>query len=81
MGVADPECDRMPGRLFTAVALRNLVPDGSELPDLILHRGSTAVPEYNNSDLIPGTQMAIKSGLGATRRPSRMEPSSKLMEP
>ena len=54
MGVADPECDRMPGRLFTAAALRNLIPDGSELPDLILHRGSAAVPEYNNSDLIPG---------------------------
>ncbi|KAF9642668.1 hypothetical protein BDM02DRAFT_3105368, partial [Thelephora ganbajun] len=54
MGVTDPECDRTPGRLFTATALRNLVPDGSELPDLVLHRGSTAVPEYNNPDLIPG---------------------------
>ena len=53
-GVTDPECDRIPGRLFTSAALKNLTSDGSELPDLVLHRGSTAVPEYNNPDLIPG---------------------------
>ena len=53
-GVADPECDRMPGRLFTSAALKNLVSDGSESADLALHRGSAAVPEYNNPDLIPG---------------------------
>ena len=40
MGVTDPECDKVPGRLFTAVALKNLVSDGSELPELVLHRGS-----------------------------------------
>jgi len=54
MGVTDPECDRIPGRLFTSAALKNLASDGSELPDLVLHRGSAAVPEYNNPDLIPG---------------------------
>ena len=53
-GVTDPECDRMPGRLFTSSAIKNLVSDGSELPDLVLHRGSAAVPEYNNPDLLPG---------------------------
>ena len=53
-GVTDPECDRMPGRLFTSSALKNLVSDDSELPDLVLHCGSSAVPEYNNPDLIPG---------------------------
>ena len=54
MGVTDPECDQVPGRLFTSAALKNLTSDGSELPDLVLHRGSAAVPEYNNPDLIPG---------------------------
>jgi hypothetical protein len=53
IGVTDPESDRAPSRLFTAAALRNLVPNGSDLPNLVLHRGSTAVPEYNNPDLIP----------------------------
>lgn len=53
-GVTDPECDRIPGRLFTSAALKNLVSDGSELPDLVLHRGSAAVSKYNNPDLIPG---------------------------
>ena len=24
------------------------------MPDLVIHRSSTAVPEYNNPDLIPG---------------------------
>jgi len=38
MGVTDPECDRMPGQLFTAAALRNLVPENLELPGLVLHR-------------------------------------------
>jgi len=50
-GVTDPECDRVPGQLFTSSALKNLVSDGSELPDLVLHCGSAAVPEYNNPDL------------------------------
>ena len=53
-GVVDLECNRMARRLFTSAALKNLVSDSSELPDLALHRSSAAVPEYNNPDLIPG---------------------------
>ena len=72
MGVADPECDRMPGRLFTAAALRNLIPDGSELPDLVLHRGSMAVSEYNNPDLIPGMYPTLfPAGTGGFEIPDR----------
>lgn len=72
MGITDPECDRMPGRLFTAAALRNLVPGGSELPDLVLHRGSTAVSEYNNPDLIPGMYPTLfPMGTGGFEIPDR----------
>jgi hypothetical protein len=72
MGVTDPECDQMPGRLFTATALRNLVPDGSELPDLVLHRGATAVPEYNNPDLLPGMYPTLfPIGTGGFEIPDR----------
>ena len=77
MGVSDPECDRMPGRLFTAAALRNLVPNGSDLPDLVLHRGSTAVPEYNNPDLIPGMYPTLfPAGIGGFEIPDRICPIS-----
>jgi hypothetical protein len=73
MGVSDPECDRMPGRVLTAAALRNLVPDGSDLPDLVLHRGSTAVPEYNNPDLIPGMYPTLfPAGIGGFEVPDRI---------
>jgi hypothetical protein len=73
MGVIDPECDRMPGRLFTAAALRNLVPGGSELPDLVLHRGSTAVSEYNNPDLVPGMYPTLfPMGIGGFEIPDRV---------
>lgn len=44
----------IPGRLFTSAALKHLASDDSELPDLMLHRGSAAVPECNNPDLFPG---------------------------
>jgi len=33
--------------------------DGSELPDLVLHCGSAAVPKYNNPDLIPGMYLTL----------------------
>ena len=73
MGVSDPECDRMPGRLFTSAALRNLVPSGSDLPDLVLHRGSIAVPEYNNPDLIPGMYPTLfPTGIGGFEVPDRI---------
>jgi hypothetical protein len=45
MGVSDPES--VSGHALTASALQNL-------PDLVLHCTSEPVPEYNNSDLIPG---------------------------
>jgi len=51
-GVADLECDRMPGRLFTSAALKNLASDGFEL--LVLHLGSVAVPEHTSPDHVPG---------------------------
>ena len=73
MGITDPECDRMPGRLFTAAALRNLVSDGSELPDLVLHRGSTAVSEYSNPNLVPGMYPTLfPAGTGGFEIPDRV---------
>lgn len=59
-GVADPECDRLSGRGFTASALRNLacslnkgqMDDVCEQPDLAIHHGAAAVSEYNNPDLV-----------------------------
>ena len=77
MGVSDPECDCMPGRLFTAAALRNLVPNGSDLPDLALYRGLTAVPEYNNPDLIPGMYPTLfPAGISGFEIPDRICPIS-----
>jgi len=76
-GVTDPECDRIPGRLFTSAALKNLTSDGSELPDLVLHRGSAAVPEYNNPDLIPGMYPTLfPVGIGGFDIPDRVCPIS-----
>ncbi|KAJ8580977.1 hypothetical protein M405DRAFT_752507, partial [Rhizopogon salebrosus TDB-379] len=59
MGVIDPECHNISGREFIAAALRNLVPkfdrhDEHELPDLVLHHGEDAIPEYKNPTLILG---------------------------
>jgi len=72
-GVTDPECDRMPGRLFTSAALKNLVSDGSDLPDLVLHRGSIAISEYNNPDLIPGMYPTLfPAGTGGFDIPDRV---------
>ena len=68
MGLFDPECDRMLGRLFITAPLKNLVPDGSELPDPILHPRSTAVMEYNNPDLLPGMYPTLfPAGTGGLR--------------
>ena len=72
-GVGDPECDQIPGRLFTSAALKNLASDGSEMPDLVLHRGSAAVPEYNNPDLIPGMYPTLfPMGIGGFDIPDRV---------
>ena len=54
IGVSDPEGVRLSGREFTASALKTLVSSSSGLPDLILHQSSSAVPEYQNPDLMPG---------------------------
>lgn len=79
-GVTDPECDRIPGRLFTctSAALKNLISDGSELPDLVQHRGSVAVPEYNNPDLIPARMYPtlFPAGVGGFDIPDRICPIS-----
>ncbi|KAG2749902.1 hypothetical protein P692DRAFT_201712247, partial [Suillus brevipes Sb2] len=54
MGVSDPECDKISGRACTAAALRNLHSRTGQQPDLIVHRGMDAIPEYKNPDLLPG---------------------------
>ena len=72
MGVSDPEGIRLTGRTFTASALKNLVPSSSELPDMVLHRSSAAVPEYNNPNLVPGMFPTLfPFGLGGFDDPSR----------
>lgn len=54
MGVSDPEGVKLSGRTFTSSALKNLMPSNSDVPDLIMHRSSTAIPEYDNPNLLPG---------------------------
>jgi hypothetical protein len=54
MGVSDPEGAKLTRRAFTSSALKNLLPSSSQTPDLVLHQSSSAVPEYNNPDLLPG---------------------------
>jgi hypothetical protein len=72
MGVSDPEGIRLTGRTFTASALENLVPSSSELPDMVLHRSSAAVPEYNHPNLVPGMFPTLfPFGLGGFDDPSR----------
>ena len=72
-GVTDLECDQIPGQLFTSAVLKNLASDGSEMPDLVLHRGSAAVPEYNNPDLIPGMYPTLfPVGIGGFDIPDRV---------
>jgi Helitron helicase-like domain at N-terminus len=55
VGVSDPEGDRLTGRTFVGAGLRNLVNDiaSTTMPDLILHRGSTAINKYKNPALLP----------------------------
>lgn len=56
MGVSDPEGVKLTGRTFMSSALKSLILGTSKLqmPDLVIHRSSTAVREYNNPDLVPG---------------------------
>ena len=66
MGVSDPECNKFSGRSFIASAIRNLYTSSSQnKPDLVIHRGSQAINEYNNPDLIPGCfPMLFPFGIG-----------------
>lgn len=74
MGVSDPEFDRLPGRTFTASALRNLANNMSHhRPDIIICRGSAAVPEYNNPKLMPGMFPTLfPLGTGGLEDPDRL---------
>jgi len=49
-----PRAVKLSGRTFHCFALKNLVSAPPQLPDLILHRSSVAVPEYNIQILMPG---------------------------
>lgn len=65
MGVSDPECDKISGRACTAAALRNLHSRTGQQPDLFVHRGMDAIPEYKNPDLLPGMfPMLFPCGIG-----------------
>lgn len=77
MGVSDPESVKISGRTFTASALRNLVPRASSIPDLIVHRGSRAINEYNNPDLFPGMFPTLfPYGIGGFEDRTRSRPLS-----
>lgn len=53
-GVSDPDGVKVSVRSSTASALKNLLsPTNYCVPDLVLHRSSVPVPEYNNPDLLP----------------------------
>ena len=73
MGVSDPESVKLAGRTFTSSALKNLLPSSSEYPDLVLHRSSSAVPEYNNPNLLPGMFPTLfPLGLAGSDDPKRV---------
>ena len=73
MGVSDPESVKLTGQAFTSSALKNLVPASSDVPDLILHRSSAAVPEYKTPDLMPGMFPTLfPLGLGGFEDPTRV---------
>jgi len=74
MGVSDPESDKVSGRHFIASALQNLRPQPAEdvRPDLIVHRGPDAVPDYHNFRLFPGLYPTLYPyGIGGFEDPSR----------
>ncbi|KAG1841612.1 hypothetical protein C8R48DRAFT_620117, partial [Suillus tomentosus] len=72
MGVSDPESDKISGRTFTAAALRNLFSCSTSQPDLIVHRGSQAITEYHNPDLLVGMYPTLfPCGIGGFEDPQR----------
>jgi ATP-dependent exoDNAse (exonuclease V) alpha subunit len=75
MGVSDPEGDKISGRTFIASALRNLIPMNvkEHSADLILHRSSSAVNEYNNPQLLPGMYPTLfPLGIGGAEDSTRL---------
>jgi hypothetical protein len=72
MGVSDLEGIKLSGRTFLASALKNIMPSPTQGPDLIVHRSSAAVPEYNNPNLMPGMFPTLfPLGLGGFDNPAR----------
>ena len=70
MGVSDADSIKISGRASTASALKNLISSG--VPDLVLHRSSHAVVEYNNPDFLPGMFPTLfPMGLGGFENPLR----------
>ena len=77
MGVSDPEGVKISGCTFMASALRNLIFEktNSTLPDLVLHHGFSAIPEYNNPKLIPGMFVTLYPyGIGGFEDPEHCSP-------
>ena len=76
MGVSDPEQVKVQGRTFTADALRNIIQDPSDRPDLIIHRGLQPICEYNNPLLFPGMYPTLfplgYGGFDDTNRPRKI---------
>jgi len=73
-GVSDPESVRSTGRSFTASALRSLLAEtDTNIPDMVLHRGSAALSEYNNPNLFPGMfPLLFLYGFGGFEDPRRV---------
>ena len=70
MGVSDPDCSKISGRTSTASALKKLISGPS--PDIVLHRSSEAISEYNNPDLMPGMFPTLfPLGIAGFEHPSR----------
>lgn len=54
MGVSDIDSVHAEGKTFTIAALRNLVYQSSNKPDLIVFRSDRLVSDYDNPNLLPG---------------------------
>ena len=71
LGVTDPEQVKVTGHSFTANALRNIIQDPSDRPDLIIHRGLHPICEYHNPILFPGMYPTLfPFGFGGFEDPS-----------
>jgi hypothetical protein len=54
IGVTDPDSVNLSGRTFQAAALCNITLKDNDKPDLVVHRSSTMLSEYENPSLFPG---------------------------